>query len=257
MTYTNDFFIQAQGVIERVFRARRQELIDASGNIAIEHKADKTVVTELDRSVETDLRKALLEFDASIGIEGEEHGIEGNRTTFWLLDPIDGTDSFTRGIPHFRNMATLVDNGEVVFTVVYKPVSDELYVAAKGEGAFRNGVQLNIGDRPLHNAKLEVHSPGNDHRTWITLEKLAQQVKGLSISADFVQVAEGRLDGLIVITDRGGPWDFAPRALLIAEAGAKIANIGSDTYNYTNGQFIATNPVIFDDVMQIIVDSQR
>jgi myo-inositol-1(or 4)-monophosphatase len=257
MDFTNDFFIQAQGLIERVFRGRRQELIDASGNIAVERKADNTVVTALDRDIEAELRKALLSFDKSIGIEGEEHGIEGSRKTFWLLDPIDGTESFIRGIPHFRNMATLIDNGEPVFALVYKPVFDEVYVAAKGEGAFRNGVKLSIGERPLSNSILEVHSPGRDHSVWITMEALSQQAKSLSISSDFVRVAEGKRDALIVISDRGGPWDFAPRALLAAEAGGTVANIGSDTYDYTKGQFIVTNPVIFDDVMKIIVDSRK
>jgi fructose-1,6-bisphosphatase/inositol monophosphatase family enzyme len=112
MEFTNDFFIQAQGVIERVFREFRQELLDASGSVASEAKADKTLVTHLDKKIESELKAALQAFHAAekldIGIEGEEFGAEGSRSTFWLIDPIDGTDAFIRGTSYFRNMATLI-----------------------------------------------------------------------------------------------------------------------------------------------------
>ena len=253
MDFTNDFFIQAQGCIERVFRSSRQELLEASGNIAAEFKDDNTAVTELDRKVEDILRKELTDFDGSIGFEGEESGSQGSRKTFWLVDPIDGTDSFVRGLPTFRNMATLIDDGQPIFTVVFKPVTDEIYVAAKGEGAFRNGVRIKVSDRPMERARLEIHSPGSNHDVWAVIEKLARQINAVRISGDFISVAEGKMDGLLVYKNAGGSsWDFAPRSLLISEAGGVVRNLGSDSYDYRRNDMLAANPVIFGQVMKIV-----
>ncbi len=87
MTPTNDFLIQAQGCIERVVRANRPKILELHGNVKTDIKADHTVVTDLDKAMEKELRVALKEFDAGIGFEGEEFGIEGSRKTFWLIDP--------------------------------------------------------------------------------------------------------------------------------------------------------------------------
>jgi myo-inositol-1(or 4)-monophosphatase len=256
MEFTNDFFIQAQGVIERVFREFRQELLDASGSVASEAKADKTLVTHLDKKIESELKAALQAFHAAekldIGIEGEEFGAEGSRSTFWLIDPIDGTDAFIRGTSYFRNMATLIHEGRAIFTLIYVPVSDELYVAAEGEGAFRNGKPISVSKRTLQHTRLEVHAPVKNMETWQLMGQLAQAVGAVRASGDFITVAEGKVDGLLSYKGGGGVWDFAPRTLLIQEAGGKVANIGSSSYDYRNFDFLAANPVIFDDLMKLI-----
>ena len=115
MTLTNDFLMQAQGCIERAMRARRDDILKSYGNAHIDMKSNHTVVTDLDKSLEKEIRKVLLDFDKSIGIEGEEYGIEGSRGTYWLVDPIDGTENFVRGLPFVRNMVTLIDNNKPVF----------------------------------------------------------------------------------------------------------------------------------------------
>jgi myo-inositol-1(or 4)-monophosphatase len=253
MDFTNDFFIQAQGVIERVFRSVREELIAASGNIDTDRKSDNTVVTRLDHEVEAKLREALLAFDGAIGIEGEELGVEGSRDTFWLLDPIDGTDAFTRGLPYYRNMASLIHNGEVIFAMVYRPVTDELYVAAKGDGAFRNGQQIKVSERTLKESRIELHYSKQNPQTWRLLERLSPSVEGLRISGDFLTVAEGKQDALLVYRMKWGTWDSAPRALLIQEAGGRVANLGKTSFDYTDPNFLAANPVIFDELMELIV----
>ena len=251
MTFDNDFFIQAQGVIERCFRSYRDELISLSGNIETDLKGDKTVVTAKDREVETALSEALQQFDGAIGIEGEEFGISGSRETYWLIDPIDGTESFIRGLPTYRNMASLIDNGQPVFTVVYKPATDELYVAAAGEGAFKNGQPIKVSQRPLERSFIECMG-----RLVGDLQPIAEAVTPRIVSwrmtGDFLPTAEGKVDGLLAIGTKAGPWDMAPRALLIQEAGGKVANIGKASYDFTDNNFLATNPVIFDELMELI-----
>lgn len=144
MNFTADFLTQAQAVIEQVFHSGRETLVKASGNIDFESKNDDTPVTQLDRDMETKIRKALKTFNPNIGLEGEELGKEGNANTFWLIDPIDGTKNFIRGLPEYRNIVTLVDGGRPYFVVIYKPATNDLFTATLGEGAFLNGSRLNF-----------------------------------------------------------------------------------------------------------------
>lgn len=257
MNFTKDFFTQAQEVIEGVFRSYRDELIQKSGKIDTELKSDKTVVTELDVKIEKDLRTKLASFDSTIGIQGEELGIEGGRDTYWLLDPIDGTDSFVRGIPLFRNIATLIDNGEPVFTLVYRPSTNELFLAADGEGTYRNGKQVNIGNRPLARSTIDIMGRLDDPQVQSIINKIHPKLGGVRRTSDFLSVVQGQLDGQLSLNSKAGPWDFAPRALLIKEAGGKVANIGSDSYDFTVPNFLATNPIIFDNLMSLIVEALK
>lgn len=252
MNLTNDFLIQAQGCIERVFRSYREEQINKSGNIETSMKPNHTVVTELDKTIEKDLRASLLKLDSSIGIEGEELGIEGSRETYWLVDPIDGTDSFVRGIPIYRNVVTLIDNGQPVFALVYRPVTDELFVAAEGEGVYRNGKPVNIGNRPLDRATIDIMGRLDDLDIQAAIRAIQPAIDGVRRTSDFLPVVQGQLDGQLSLNTGAGPWDFAPRALLIREAGGRVANIGSDTYDFKINNFLGTNPVIFDDLMKMI-----
>ena|SRR5438309_8433747 len=251
MDYTNDFFIQAQGVIERVFRSNRPAILAAHGKIEAEIKGDNTPVTQLDKDIEEELRAALLKFDSSIGLEGEEFGIEGSRETYWLIDPIDGTESFIRGLPFVRNMATLIDNGEPIFTVIYQPTMDQLFVAAKGEGTYKNGQKMQMVERPLKRSMVELHVPISKNGVAKMVAELQKSIFGYRIS-DFCYVAEGKVDALLVYGGGGGPWDYAPRALIIREAGGTVTNVGSDNYDFKINNMIASHPSIHDELQKIV-----
>lgn len=255
MDFTNDFFIQAQGCIERVFRAKRERIHELHGKAKAEFKPDHTVVTELDKQLEQELKEALTKFDQKIGFEGEEFGVEGSRDTYWLIDPIDGTESFVRGMPYVRNVATLVDKNEAVFTVIYRPLSDEVFVAGKGEGSYRNGQQIRISDRPLDRAWIEFNQSYETSAVDALCSALRPKIGGFVIMREFVHVAQGQSDGLLMYESGAGPWDFAPRALIIEEAGGRVANIGSDKFDFRKDNILATNPVIFDELMETVSEA--
>lgn len=256
MDFDNDFFIQAQGILERTVRANKQKLFEMHGNIESVAKSNNTLVTDMDKSIERELTDALLAFDSSIGIHGEEFGQQGSTETFWLIDPIDGTDGFIRGMSYFRNMITLIDRGEPVFTFVYKPITDELYVAAKGDGTYKNGKKIEMQKRPLERALIEFTGPMDQPGVPEILQAMYSKIWNFKMG-DWVQVPEGKLDGHLVFNGRGDVWDYAPRALLISEAGGKVANIGSDKYDYTNLSFLAAHPSIFDELMDTVIDSLK
>ena len=255
MNLTNDFLIQAQSCIERVVRSNRNKLLKLHGHIDIDIKSDHTVVTDLDKAIEAELTKALKKFDAGIGIEGEELGRQGSRETYWLIDPIDGTENFIRGLPFVRNVVTLVDNNQAVFALVYKPISDELYIAAKGEGVYRNGQPIKVSNRPLERAWIEMSMNFDNQNTLAIVNAVNKRINGFRNTGEFTYIPEGKLDGLFGYKAGGGPWDYAPRALMIEEAGGRVANIGSEGYDFSNNDFLMANPVIFDDLMGLITSN--
>lgn len=257
MQQTADFFAQAQQCLESVVRPYRRQIMAMHGNVEAEIKEDSTPVTALDTELEHLMRNALARFDSSIGFEGEELGKSGNETTFWLLDPIDGTESFIRGLPFVRNMATLIDNNEPVFTFVYNPIKDELFTAVKAGGAFKNGQSLHASSRPLDRAWIEISAPIQKPEVAHVVSAVRQQVNAISVIREFTLVAEGKLDGQLMYKTGGGPWDYAPRALLGMETGAKVRNIGSDSYDFRNNDMLIASPLIFDELMDIITQTIR
>jgi fructose-1,6-bisphosphatase/inositol monophosphatase family enzyme len=257
MNFTDDYLKQAQATIEGIFRANRDKLMAANGTTASEFKDDKSVVTEFDRGMEEELKAALQPLDAGVGFEGEEFGAEGNRNTFWLADPIDGTESFVRGMPTFRNMIALIDNGMPVFAMVYRVVSDELFIAQKGKGTFRNGTKLTVSNRPLHRCRVEFATRFSKFPEAAKVAAaLEAKVESLRNFDEFLFVVEAKEDVHLVYKDTK-PWDNAPRMLLLAETGAKVANIGSDTYDYMNNNWLAANPNVFDEIAQTILDAEK
>ena len=255
MQPTADFYKAAQDCIEQVVRAYRPKLLEAHGKIDPSIKLNATPVTDFDEELEALLKNALSTFDTSIGFYGEESGRTGNKETFWLVDPIDGTESFVRGLPFFRNMVTLINDGHPVFAFVYKPYSDEVYCASEDNGAFKDGVPIHVSSRPLSRTWIDISAPPSEPGSSELIQALIPHINGFRIIGDFTYVTEGKVDAQVLYKSGGGPWDYAPRALLFKEAGGRVTNIGSDAYDYTNNNVLMANPIIFDELMKIIVEA--
>lgn len=253
MNFSDDFLNNAQAQLMGVIRAKLPELNAAYGTVEEEIKEDSTPVTVLDKELETDIRKKLLAIDSRIGIEGEEFGKEGSDETFWLVDPIDGTENFIRGLPFVRSMITLIDNGQPVYALVYRPFTDELFTARAGKGAFCNGQRLTISQRPLSRVWVELSAPVSQTEVTAVLQPLQKIINGFRTTGEFTYVAQGKIDAHLIYKAHGQTWDYAPRALLIAEAGGTVRNVGSDSFDYRNGDILAASPTIFDELMAAIV----
>ena len=253
MTPTSDFLHQANKVIRQVLDELAPQLLKAQGAIEHKLKSDKTVVTEMDLIVEERLRQALAKFDKGIGFGGEETGVDFDQQTFWLADPIDGTEPFIRGMPFATNMIALIHDGEPVMSVINNFAVSEYYLAIKGEGATCNGHAIRVSDRQPDRAWLAygVAAERQDaHGLYDELHTIVTALRRFcGAGYDYSQVARGSIEGRLAYHGHGHEWDFAPGALLVQEAGGRVANIGSDTYDYRNFDFIAANPVIFDDLM--------
>lgn len=246
------YFKQAETVIMEVLKRVRPELMQAYGSIEYVTKADHTVVTALDKSIEVELRDALVKFDSGVGVLGEEHGQAGNTDTYWLLDPIDGTEHFIRGMPGCKNLVCLMDKGKPVWGLSYFFAKDNLWLARAGKGATMNGETVQMRWRPLDRCWLEMSADLMNQEHVEMLRALREQIAGFSIRIGVDSIAAGNVDGLINLGAGGGPWDYWPRYLLFTETGAKMANLGKDDYDFDDKNFLVAHAKNFDALMRVV-----
>lgn len=227
------------------------------GNIAHELKdgSDREMVTELDLQTELFLAEKLEGFDDSIGFRGEELGVKKAGDTTWLVDPIDGTVHFIRGLPFCTTMISLIENGRVVLGIIHDFVAGNTYWAIRGQGAFCN-------DQPI---KVSQTSTKENHIIMLEADLSNPLAQALQVDPrlngygrsrgnyilrtadsgwEFAMVASGRIDGRLVFRGFGYDYDYAPGSLLVAEAGGVVTNLGSDAYDYTKLNLLAANPTI-------------
>jgi fructose-1,6-bisphosphatase/inositol monophosphatase family enzyme len=250
------FFENAQARLLKVLQTIRPELLAAHGNITFTEKTDNQgPVTELDKKVEELLREELANFDSNIGIRGEELGSEGSDTVFWTIDPIDGTRAFIRGLPYCSNMVSLVVDKQVKYAFIYQFVVDKLYTAEHSKGAFKNGQKIHITERPLDKSWIYTHAGLNTHAKLLTA--IAKKVERIATSGNLMWLAEGSYDGYMSSPDglKGGVWDYAPRALIYSEAGAKISNIANAVYDPGNTTLLAAHPHNFNELHKLILSA--
>jgi myo-inositol-1(or 4)-monophosphatase len=211
------------------------------------------VVTELDIAVEEQVKKELTELYPNIAFVGEEGGGDRDAQKLWLMDPIDGTAHFVRGLPFTTTMLAYIENGIVQCSAVYDFVRDDMYWAERGKGAYCNDTKISVSERRLKDAYVgwETHLdiPENSQR-FKKLRKQTMIFSTISAGWEYAMVASGKLDGRVCFDPHGKDYDFAPGSLLVEEAGGVVRNIGKETYDYRNRDFIAANPIIYKELTQ-------
>ncbi|HUS26073.1 MAG TPA: inositol monophosphatase [Nevskiaceae bacterium] len=233
-----------------------KELIKHFGQVEAETKSGidsaAAIVTALDRQTEQFLARELGKFDANVGFRGEEFGVQARGDTTWLVDPIDGTSHFVRGLPFCTTMVALIEKGQVIMSVIYDFVRQDTYWAIKDQGAYCNDQKIHVSERPLHQALLSYETnlsqPGNMERYIKLRQTKANTIHIINCGFEFAMVASGKLDGRLTKDPYGCDWDYAPGCLLVSEAGGVVCNLGTTTYDYRNHNFLAVNPVIYKEL---------
>lgn len=225
-----------------------KELKQFYGNVESLSKGDGSsvagVVTELDRKTEKFLAVELGKFSTAIGFRGEEFGVHSEADTTWLVDPIDGTAHFIRGLPFCTTMVALIEKGEVVMSVIHDFVKDDTYWAIRNEGAYCNDRRISVSGRTLAQSLISfetrLEKPEN-YEKYLQVRRQAGIISTINCGFEFAMIASGKLDGRIGLDPYGMDWDFAPGSLLVTEAGGVAANIGTNTYDYRNHDYLITN----------------
>ena len=227
---------------------------------ADEEEKGINIVTKFDKEAEKDLAERLLKYDNTVGFHGEEFGEIKKGEKMWLVDPIDGTAHYVRGIPVCTTMISLVDQGEVLVSVIYDFLRNNLFSATKNGGAFLNSKPIHVSKRSLKDAYICLESKletEEERQIFFNLRKHAVVITQATSGYEYALVAQGKLDGRISINPWARIWDFAAGCLLVKEAGGTVKNIGKDTYEYTNMDIIATNPVIYRELNSGILTNTK
>ncbi|MBF0675845.1 inositol-phosphate phosphatase [Pseudomonas sp.] len=250
----------ARSAGELIFRSI--ERLDA---ISVNEKDAKDYVSEVDLAAEQCIINALRKAHPNHGFMGEESGLtpgSGEGSDYlWVIDPLDGTTNFLRGVPHFAVSIACKYKGRLEHAVVLDPVRQEEFTASRGRGAALNGRRLRVSPRrSLEGALLGTGFPFRDSQldhldSYLGMfRSLVGQTAGIrragSASLDLAYVAAGRYDAF---WEFGlSEWDMAAGALLIQEAGGLVSDFNGGHAFLEKGHIVAGNTKCFKAVLTAI-----
>ncbi len=224
----------------------------------LDWKANRTEVTEADREMESAIADEVSTRRPGDGLFGEEHGLVGNGDSpwRWIIDPIDGTSNFVRGIPLWATLIALthVDHGPVV-GVVSAPAFGRRWWAAKGLGAFADGRVCRVSNvAELNEAQVSVtFSEGWDHAgltgKLVALQQRAYRARGFGDFWQHMLVAEGAVD-LAIDAIGLAPYDLAAVMVVVEEAGGTFSDrLGERTY--LNDSAVSSNGLLHHHISEL------
>lgn len=224
----------------------------------IEHelKADATPVTIADREAEAHLRNTFQREFPGDGFLGEEYGEEASRTGFrWIIDPIDATKNFVRGIPLYANLVGLEYEGRLVAGVANIPCFGELYYAAIGHGAYCNDRRIQVSDMSeLREAQVIYSSIDWFEKTQTTpfflhITRQVARTRGFGDFYGFLLVARGAAE--LMLEPEISPWDIAALKPIVEEAGGVFTDWNGVDTIYGQGCIVG-NPAIHQKTFEAL-----
>ncbi len=235
-------------------------------HLQVSLKGPADYVSAADRRAEEILCTELSAARPGYGFVGEEGGRRAgtDETHTWIVDPLDGTSNFLHGIPHFAISIGLERDGMIVAGLVYNPISEELFTAERGKGAFLNNQRLRVAARKrLGDAVVACGLPhlGRGDLELASRELAAVQAKvaGLrrfgAAALDLAWVAAGRFDGF---WERDlSPWDIAAGLILVREAGGFVTDLQQGDTPWISGDVVAGNEAIQHELLRLLNAAAR
>lgn len=233
-------------------------------NLQISMKGPADFVSNADERTERILYEELSKARPGYSFFGEEGGTrEGpDKTHRFIVDPIDGTTNFLHGIPIFALSIALEREGQLVSAVVYNPITDEMYVAEKGHGAYLNDKRLrvaarkNLRDTLIATGIPFMGRPGHE-RSLAEVRQVIATTAGIrrcgAASLDLAGVAAGRFDAF---WERGlNAWDMAAGILLIKEAGGVVTDMDGGSRMLDGGNILAANEALHPQILKLLKDA--
>jgi histidinol-phosphatase len=247
--------------VEAARRGGRAALAYFDSGLTVEWKADQSPVTVADRETELVLRSTLLGAFPDDGFLGEEHGETPGTSGFrWIIDPIDGTRNYVRGIPVWATLVGLEYQGEQIAGVCDVPTLGHTYRALRGDGAYRNERHIHVSDNGDLSKALVFYSSlswfvkAGKRDEFLELTQRTERLRGFGDFYGFVLVAQG--SGEIMVEHGVHPWDVAAIRPLIEEAGGRFSD-WEGTASIHRPDVVVTNGKLHDEVLRILAGSRR
>lgn len=243
---------------ELAYRAGRITLGYFNVGVTPDYKADDTPVTIADRSAEKFIRGELEKKFPTHSILGEEFGETGGigNSMRWIIDPIDGTKSFMRGVPLYAVLIGLEIDGVIRVGAAYYPGTDEMLKAADGEGAWWNGRRAHVSNESsvekawvcfTNVRNMEKHGRGE---AWNRINSTAYAARGWGDAYGYLAVATGRAE--VMLDPIMATWDCGPFPVILKEAGGYFGSWdGREGHLYNEA--LACNLVIKKEILELII----
>jgi histidinol-phosphatase len=228
----------------------------------VTRKLDGTALTEADGAIEAMARAKVAASGVAVDVFGEEMGTGEGKTASksasrarLIIDPIDGTEEFSRGIPTFGTLLGIESDGEIVAGMASAPALGARWWAYRGEGAYRNGQKIQVSKTArLDDAMVFTTGtgPSKGKEAREKIRRLADAARNGRAIGGFWQhmlVAEGAIDAALDWTSK--PWDLAPLGIIVEEAGGRSTNVRGERTIYT-GDFLSTNGLIHDEARALL-----
>jgi histidinol phosphatase-like enzyme (inositol monophosphatase family) len=235
-------------VAEAAAEAARREILPRFRKVGFEIKQDGTPVTEADRAAERAIRAVLRDATPEIGILGEEYGAEGSGGLRWVVDPIDGTISFTRGLPLFGSLIALVEDERALLGLIDLHALGERTVGWRGGGVRCNGAPVRVSRcTDLREAIVAHGDPvaleGFGHKAaWLNLARDLPRLRGYTDCFGHAQVVRGSVDAMVDLSLNF--WDAAASQVLVEEAGGRCETLRLDRREYPLGLVMGSPPLV-------------
>jgi len=226
-------------------------------DISVERKADESPVTIADRETELTMRKIISERYPDHAVVGEEFGgVPGNNEWEWILDPIDGTKSFIRGVPLYTTLVALVHNGTPVVGVIHAPAIGETVSAYKGGGCRdQSNRPVTVSECTALSDAWYMTTDPHDFalRHPAISETLLRSCRSSRTWGDgygYMLVARGAVD--VMLDPAMSAWDIAPLSVVIREAGGVFTSMAGETDDLGTSAVAASTEKLHNEVMAII-----
>jgi myo-inositol-1(or 4)-monophosphatase len=226
-------------------------------DLQIERKVDHSLATNIDKESERLIVDRIRRHFPGHGVIGEERGLDGGERDFmWIIDPLDGTHNYIRGIPLFGVSIGVAYRDQFVAGIIYLPMEGLLYIGEHGNGAYCNGESIRVSTQTDLSESTISFDSSLSHQPEVKLPllgALAARTFNLRMFGASVRVltflAEGHLDATVEIDDQC--WDYAAGACIIEAAGGKATDLMGNPLNYRAKGYIASNGLVHQAVLAI------
>src|SRR5271165_4239048 len=234
-----------------------------TGELGAERKSDGSVVTKADKAIETMAIAKVAASGLAIDVVGEEtsgnvpEGPATNGRARMIIDPIDGTEEFSRGIPTFGTLLGVEENGEIVAGYVTAPALSQgtRWWGYRGEGAFRDGKRIHVSKiARMDQAMVWTSGTGTkkELEARVKIRQFADAARNGRALGGFwhhMLVAEGAIEAAVDWFSK--PWDLAPLGIIVEEAGGKATTVDGERTIY-KGRFVTSNGLLHEQALKLL-----